>query len=1184
MQLHLLGPPQVEVAGRVLTIARRQVRALLYVLAVELEPIARTHLCFLFWPDSPDAAARRNLSHLLTHLRKVLPDPGLLRLSEEAVALDPARAWSDSAAILHAVRHLPGALPSDDPRWPELLAIVEAYRGPLLDGFVLPGCAEYELWVGRLQRASERAYLRLLDLLVERYIADRDLDAAIGWSQRHLAVDPLAEEVHGRLIRLYTAAGDRSAALRQFERCAIALERELGVHPLPVTRAAYEVALHDRATTAVHPSEPGVRPRLPARDPPLVGRGAALDRLRQVYTACEAGTGAFVLISGEAGIGKSRLMMSFAAEHAGSARLLAATGQLGAERLPYRPVIEILRALLGLDAHPNPRRGPAEPVSLPGLPEVWLAELSRLIPELRTSRRGATLPARADPAEARTRLIEAVCRAIAAAVDPRRPALICIDDLQWVDEATLDWLLCLAEGLDHWPCLVLAAYRAEDGAALAPFRDALTRRVHAVALPLDGLCEDEVLQLVKHAASELPGTPSADLLQALAARLTGVTAGNPFFILEILRAMADAGELRRDIRAPAALPLPDTIRQAVSARLHGLSPPAVQVLESGAILGTPFTHELVTLTSGRDEMETMDGLDELTSRQLLVERDVTYAFHHEMVRQVVQARISPVRAQLLHRRAGRALSQLGAGNPATVAEHFDLGGEPAAALTFYAQAVQQAETVFASQAVVQYQERMLLALDRLDPDRTHPDLLARRGEVLAARAHTHFLSGELAERDVDLTVLEELAGATGDRRLKLQALVHQARYLNLDARYAQALSVAQTGLDLATELADEAAQSRQLAQIGFAHYFLGQPEPALAALQSALAIAECDREPALRGRIMHILGYVHFHMGDYASALACQREAYVCHRAIGDLNRVAWDGLDIGAAHLELGDADEAEAQITEHLTLARQIGSRPAEAYGLTLLGCLALHLGHYASALPNFEAAAALQRTLHAGHGEVAAGLGIGLALSRLGDLAPARQRLANAAQQARAIAHRRRLAEVLLAQGLAETEAGPADAAQSYLAEALALARESSCWETVTAALVALAAVARRQGNVLSALGCAREAIGYAEAHALPGPRAWGESELGLALLAQGDALAALTHTGRAVAQVSSLHEAWIGTESLHHAHARVLRALGQDEAATVQRALAEACLARKASAIADPDLRRRYLNHARASLAR
>ena len=83
MQLHLLGPPQVEVAGRVLTIARRQVRALLYVLAVELEPIARTHLCFLFWPDSPDAAARRNLSHLLTHLRKVLPDPGLLRLSED---------------------------------------------------------------------------------------------------------------------------------------------------------------------------------------------------------------------------------------------------------------------------------------------------------------------------------------------------------------------------------------------------------------------------------------------------------------------------------------------------------------------------------------------------------------------------------------------------------------------------------------------------------------------------------------------------------------------------------------------------------------------------------------------------------------------------------------------------------------------------------------------------------------------------------------------------------------------------------------------------------------------------------------------------------------------------------------------------------------------------------------------
>jgi DNA-binding SARP family transcriptional activator len=1179
LQLYLLGPPQVEAQGHALDIARRQVRALLYRLAAELEPIPREQLCFLFWPDARESGARRNLTHLLTHMRSILPAPDLLSTPGDLVALDADRVWSDSAALLRfGARRSPPSSAAG-----ELPALADAYRGPFLSGFSLPDSAEFELWVVQQQRSCERAYLRLLNLLVERAGADGDIDAAIAWSQRQLATDPLAEEVHRRLIGLYAAAGRRADALRQYEQCAIALERELGVPPLPETRAAYAAALRDERAPPPADPTPVVRPPLPLPDPPLVGRAAALHGLERAYAVCRAGQGGFVLISGEAGVGKSRLMAAFAQEIAEEAIVVTAGGQVGAERLPYRPVIEVLRRLMD----DTPHGGASGGIPLfNGLDEAWVAELSRLLPELRTQRLHLPLPLQSGPAEARTRLIEAACRAVTTVADGDRPVVLCLDDLQWTDAATLDWLLCLAERLVHHRCLVLTTYRTEESKLLDAFLDALARRIRFGMLDLHGLEQEAIADLIHHVTQSLPeGAPSLGGYQALAARLSAVTGGNPFFALEILRTLAESDQLHGDLTSLTQLPLPDTVRQAVRARLRPLSPPTAQLLESGAVLGSPFEPEALALTAGRDELETVNGLDELTGRQILIHdaETETFSFHHEIVRQVVELRLSPVRRQLLHRRAGRALSQLGAASPVSLAEHHDMGNEPEQALYYYAKAVKEAETVFAWQTVEQLQARMLSLLDRLDPEQNHPERLARRGEILASRAHLYFLQGRLTARDDDLARLADLARITADRHLQLQALVQQVRYLNLDAHYPDALNAARAGLSLADALGDAAARSRLLAQVGFAHYFLGEPQPALSALNAALTTVGGTDDPALRGRVLHILGYVHFHLGDYARALTYQREAQACHRTEGDLNRVAWDGLDIGAALLELGAGNEGEAEIKEHLALARRIGSRPAEAYGLTLLGCAALHGGIYVTAIAHFREAEILQQDLHSDHGTVAARLGAGLALSRLGDLTVARQELTRAAHQARTIAHRRRLGEVLLARGLLEHAAGRLQDAESALAEALALAQASECWETATVARTVLAALARQQGSPARALDYAQDAIAYADARRLPGPGAWAESELGLALLAQSDAPAALEHTSRAVAGLSHLHEAWIGHEALHLAHERALRALGEDAAADAQRALAEACLARKAAHIADPELRRRYLAFARSSLA-
>jgi DNA-binding SARP family transcriptional activator/tetratricopeptide (TPR) repeat protein len=1195
LRVYLMGPPGVEWACRPLAIPRRQARALLYRLAARLQLIPREQLCLLLWPDTPESTARRNLSHLLTHLRYALPAPEVLQTSGDRVGLDPQRTWSDVVAFERLCAVLPPTPPAPLPLsqpfgfaqgrlWERgvqggegegeaLRQAVNLYRGPFLSGFSLPDCPEFETWVVQERQCWERLYLAALAALVGELTARRQFDAAIAYTQHYLATDDLAEDMHRRLIELYAAVGDRCAALRHFERCTAVLERELGVSPLPETRAVYQAVLEGRPPPLLHAVPSPAWTTLRSLHVPLVGRDDVLRRLERAYAQARAGHGKLILISGEPGIGKSRLIQEFATRLQSQALVLAGSGHPGGQTLPYQPIVEAFRSML------NARR------TTLNVQSPWLAEASRLLPELRTRHPNLPPPMPAEPDEARARLFEALCQLTLGLATGAYPVLLCLDDLHWADRVTLDWLAYVGRQLRHSRLLIIGSYRSEEADVVAELRHGLARLGVLSELKLAGLDTGAVLQLVHHLAGAMPGD------KALADRLQKTTGGNPFFVLETLQALVEAGRLLGDLPGPEGqpqratpaqdLPLPDTVRQAVEARLQRLSPMARQVLEAAAVLGATFDFELVRATAGRRELETMDGLDELCARQLLMEQSTErlevhlYQFQHELVQRVVELNLSPMRRQLLHRRAGRALEQLEPDTVAALAHHFDAGGEAQRALHYHGLAAQRAEALCAWQEAEKHHGRMLELLERLDPACTRPDCLARRGQVLVARAHLRFLQSRLAERDADLAALTALAETSGNEPLRLQALIHRVRYLNLDARYENAIAVAEEGLALADRLGDTSARCRLLAQIGFAHYFLGQPRPALVALESALAVAGEEADPEMRGRITHILGYVYFHLGDYARSLVYQQEAYACHQKVGDYNRVAWDGLDIGAVHLEMGRFAEARQYLTENLALARQIGARPAEAYGLALSGCWELYRGDYVAAADHFHQSLAMQRDLRSEHGRVAAEAGTGLAFYHLGDLAQARHWLERTVRRARSIGHRRRLVEALIGLGLVQVADGQPSVAQRWLAEAVEVACESDCREGLAAGLAALARAERHGDDPANALSHACEAVRVARESTLSACEMWGEAEIGLTLLVRGEFAAALEHTARGVALVAQAHEGWIATEQVHLAHARVLRALGQTEAAKEQTRLAEAIVETKAGRIPDPELRRRYL---------
>ncbi|NCC33171.1 MAG: hypothetical protein EOM24_14325, partial [Chloroflexia bacterium] len=389
MKIQLLGGCRVIWQGQPLRLARRRVRALLYRLAAQAEPLPRDRLAFLFWPDEPDRVARRQLTRLLSSLRAALPEPRIMLVDEEMVTLDAALVEVDC----HAFGRGLGA--------PDLARLAEAlalYRGPFMDGFALPDAPEYELWQTTTTREYHTLYLGGLQQATERAVAGGEVTTAIQFAQRYLATDELAEPMHRRLIELYLAAGDQAAAWRQFERCAEVLARELGVAPLPATHAALQpgsprALLHAAPNAAALPSTQALSaskslfdtmsivPILPSLEVPLVGRVEELDRLQAASARFMTGQpqrGGFILISGESGMGKSRLMRDYVARHAGL--VLAGICARDEQNVPYASLIQMLRQTL------------LSPALWQAVPDHWRSELLPLLPELRHHFPGLPLP------------------------------------------------------------------------------------------------------------------------------------------------------------------------------------------------------------------------------------------------------------------------------------------------------------------------------------------------------------------------------------------------------------------------------------------------------------------------------------------------------------------------------------------------------------------------------------------------------------------------------------------------------------------------------------------------------------------------------------------------------------------------------------------------------------------------
>ncbi len=623
LALMLFGVPAVTYREQPLELARRQTRALLYRLGATMESVARETLTALFWPDTDYGTARRNLARVLNLVRAELPYPDLLDASPTSVTLNRELAWSDSSAMLQLCG-------SND--FTDCAEGINLYRGEFLSGFVLRDNAEFDSWQFSVQHQMERICLQTLDKLIKHRTDCGDLWSAICFGRRYLEIDSLAERVHRQLVTLYASVGERALAIQQFEECVMVLDRELGVDPLPETRAAFMAATGTDVPSTILIASGGPEwHTLPSLDLPLIGRKQAMQQLRDA--TARLANGGFIFIVGEPGAGKSRLLKEFATDQDGL--VLAGHSHAGKEIVPYHPIIEALRQAF------------ASPLFGQHVPTVWLAEVERLLPEISTRFPATLQPVDSDLHQGQARLSEALVQ-ILHALSTHRQVWLCLDDLQWADESTLAWLQYAATRFRRSRICVVATTRKEDMATLAPLQRCLQREGLMATIELEPLTANAVADVLQ--AVKPPGVPNLTTV-ALIHQATG---GNTFFVLELVRELLAMNALEQP---PATMPLPFSVEATIQRRTDRLSSTSRQVLEAAAVLSPHLDFHLLGSVTGRSEMEVADGLDELLRSQMLCVTESGIAFRHDLAKIAVYRTLKDWRKNLLHERAAQALAQ-----------------------------------------------------------------------------------------------------------------------------------------------------------------------------------------------------------------------------------------------------------------------------------------------------------------------------------------------------------------------------------------------------------------------------------------------------------------------------------------------------------------------------------------------
>jgi DNA-binding SARP family transcriptional activator len=943
LRVCVLGELQLELDGHPLALpSRRPARVLLAWLALHPGMHARSTVAGRLWPNVLDESARVSLRSALAALRVAIgptANEALPATRSEIGLGGRPDVWVD----LHEFDRLLSGRHAE--------AALELCRRELLAGLD-------EDWVLAARDAHRAREGEALGMLASASVAAGDHDSAIALARRRAGLDPFDESAHRELISVLAQAGDRGGALVAYQRLANRLGRELGVAPSGATRALAaglrnQTDMPQQRRLPPAPSRHAEPPPLPARiaaaarSGPLLGRESELASLRELWARSGTEPRRLALVTGEPGIGKTRLVAEFAAE-LDPDRATVLYGVARAQALvPYEPFVDCLREVLW---------------QLDELP-LEATELAGLIPELagRLDAQGKEPPRGTPSPSSRLRLFDAFATSLDAIAGGRPPLLI-LEDLHWAEAATIRLLVDLAGRTDGSPQMLIVTYRDTEIGARHPLTVGLAelhRALPVKLVSLHGIDTPAVAAMLGRAAV---GGPALGSPRTLRDR----TGGNPFFIEQLVKGEAVLGEQPGAGRPPAG------VEHVIALRVAALGSGARAILGAGAVSGSEFELSLLTEVLELPVDAVLDVLDAAEGARLVAGEPGApgrYAFVHAIVRETLAGALTAARRAHIHDLFAGILERRAETDPdrylAAAANHALEAaaghGDPERAVALAEQVARRAGAVLAYEDAAELLRRAAAVLERHQgPAGRRAELMCALGEALA-RAGSTDADATLRQADElawaadrsDLIARVALAkGGTGvtilgadsnlvyelDRALDAVGQTHPALRARLLARLAIELayepdagrreSVSAEALKIAGRLDDPAALG---AALNARHVALWGPDHTeqrkeLADEMLELAERASDRELALQARNWRIVDLLE--LGD-GQAVRDELDAYAALAARARLPAYSWY-LPMWRATLALieGRIGEGVALSRRARDLGRRAGDRNADVF----------------------------------------------------------------------------------------------------------------------------------------------------------------------------------------------------------------------------------------------------------------
>ncbi len=778
----------------------------------------------------------------------------------------------------------------------------------------------------------------------------------------------------------------------------------------------------------------------------FVNREAEIEALEAMWTQARSGEGKLLLVNGESGVGKTRLLEEFKVRsEVKGARVV--WGQCvesgGSAYHPWREVLRVLMRYVEVADESGLEMKRVGPVLAVLLPELWERDYMM----------GLTPAAELDPQAAQQRLHSAIVQVLRAAAE-LRPTMIMIEDAQWADEATLAMLSVLTHAVGEIGMLVCVTYRSDE---IGP-------EYLLVKLPSDRVWRIPIQTLSPQVTTDLACSMLGleELPALLTERVQQTTGGNAFFVQELIRSLAVEGQvLRRTVEGwqidHAALQeadMPESIRQVVKRRLEQLSEDAQQVLQWAAVVGMVFWDECAAVTGQVARASVWAALREAVEQDLIVERSETtfageaeYLFNNSTVWEVAYASVPQEKQQAAH---GRAATWLMAHSNAEVSEHLGLiaehlerAGQVKQAAVYLHRAGEQAADQFANAQALNYLNR---ALDLLSQDER-----TERYELLLTRERVYNVQGSRDAQAQDLETLEKLAQTLADKQRQAEVALRQASYSEAIGNYSQAIASAKAAIEFAQ--LDKNRQAEGHWRWGYALWRRGEYQAARPQLKQALALAQEVGARRIEADSLNDLGVISGIQGESAKAKTYMERALDIRREIGDRQGESTALNNLGIVAYYLGNQDEALAITRQSLHICREIGDRRGSALALGNLGEYAAESGDYATAKVCQEQSLSIRCEIGDRLGECIARSNLGIVYRSLGQYTRARDYFDQALRVSNEIGELRMKSGCLSEMGLLFHHLGDDKAAWQYCHQAQIIAQEAGIRDGLASALTRL-----------------------------------------------------------------------------------------------------------------------------------